>query len=305
MIKTGATNVVSTGTQVYVYDEASHLLGEYDNGLATVEETVFLGDAPIIVLTQTVSGSPATTTTNVYNVYTDQIGAPRVITQASSDKMVWRWDGTEPFGVQPPNTNPAGLGTFTYNPRLPGQLYDAETGQFYNINRNYDPVLGRYVQSDPIGLKGGNNTYTYVRGNPLTLIDFLGLCPCPGGIWDERAGLKEWNFSVAAGFYFSVGPVSYTCRSNGTKCSGEQVCIGGGPIAGVGLSFVLSGTVYDAPDSGNLSGWSDTQLTASVPIFSGQSPGPGGNIGAGPGIGFGLGLITCYTKGLKCNCCGQ
>jgi RHS repeat-associated protein len=175
VIKTGATNVVSTGTQVYVYDESSHLLGEYDNGLATVEETVFLGDAPILVLTQTVSGTPATTTTNVYNVYTDQIGSPRVITQASSDQMVWRWDSTDPFGVQPPNVNPAGLGTFVYNPRLPGQLYDAETGQFYNINRNYDPVLGRYVQSDPIGLDGGINTYAYVNGNPTSWNDPLGL----------------------------------------------------------------------------------------------------------------------------------
>jgi RHS repeat-associated protein len=157
ILKTGPTSIVSTGTQVYVYDEASHLLGEYNNTLAVVEETVFLGDAPIIVLTQTVSGSPATTTTNVYNVYTDQIGAPRVITQASSFKMAWRWDSTDPFGVLSPNTNPAGLGTFTYNPRMPGQLYDSETAQFYNINRNYDPVLGRYVQADPIGLRGGVN----------------------------------------------------------------------------------------------------------------------------------------------------
>ena len=182
VIKTGPAAFVSTGTQVYVYDEASHLLGEYNNSLATVQETVFLGDTPIIVLTQTVSGSPSTTTTNVYNVYTDQIGAARMITQASSDKMVWRWDSTDPFGVLPPNTNPAGLGTFIYNPGLPGQLYDAETGQFYNVNRNYDPVLGRYVQSDPIGLKGGINTYAYVGGSPLTHADPPGLaadaCGC-------------------------------------------------------------------------------------------------------------------------------
>jgi RHS repeat-associated protein len=175
VIKTGAASFVSTGTQVYVYDEASHLLGEYDNGLAVVDETVFLGDAPIIVLTQTVSGSPSTTTTNVYNVYTDQIGAPRVITQASSDQMVWRWDTADPFSVLAPNANPAGLGVFTYNPRLPGQLYDAETGLFYNINRNYDPILGRYVQSDPIGLKGGVNTYAYVSNDPLIWVDPLGL----------------------------------------------------------------------------------------------------------------------------------
>src|SRR3974390_1540266 len=87
VLKTGPTSLVSTGTQAYVYDEASHLLGEYNNSLAVVQATVLLGDVPIIVLPQAVSGSPATTTTNVYNVYTDQIGAPRVITQASSRKM--------------------------------------------------------------------------------------------------------------------------------------------------------------------------------------------------------------------------
>jgi len=174
VLKTGPTSIVSTGTQVYVYDESSHLLGEYSNSLAVVQETVFLGDAPIVVLTQTVSGSPATTTTNVYNVYTDQIGAPRVITQASSRKMAWRWDSADSYGVLAPNTNPAGLGTFAYNPRMPGQLFDAEDALFYNINRNYDPILGRYVQSDPIGLRAGINTYAYAGGNALTNFDSTG-----------------------------------------------------------------------------------------------------------------------------------
>ena len=67
------------------------------------------------------------------------------------------------------------MGAFAYNLRFPGQYFDAETGKHYNYFRDYDPRLGRYVQSDPIGLQGGLNTFGYVRGRPLNLFDPLGL----------------------------------------------------------------------------------------------------------------------------------
>lgn len=59
--------------------------------------------------------------------------------------------------------------------RFPGQYYDAESNLHYNTFRDYDPQTGRYVESDPIGLEGGINTYIYANASPLVWIDLLGL----------------------------------------------------------------------------------------------------------------------------------
>jgi len=88
---------------------------------------------------------------------------------------VWRWDQGEPFGNDVPNNDPSGLGAFDFPLRLPGQYYDRETARHHNTMRDYDPSIGRYVESDPIGLKGGSNTYAYVSANPLRFTDIAGL----------------------------------------------------------------------------------------------------------------------------------
>jgi RHS repeat-associated protein len=88
---------------------------------------------------------------------------------------VWRGDQTEPFGVNVPDENPGGLGVFDLPLRLLGQNYDKETGLHYNYFRDYDASFGRYEQSDPIGLRGGINTYAYVEGRPIDSSDLFGL----------------------------------------------------------------------------------------------------------------------------------
>ncbi|MET2531233.1 RHS repeat-associated core domain-containing protein [Ralstonia pseudosolanacearum] len=107
----------------------------------------------------------------------------------TNNLMVWRWDQADPFGAMLPDENPTSLGSFTYNLRFPGQVYDAETGKHYNVNRDYDPASGRYVQSDPIGLDGGQpSTYAYVNGNPTSYADPLGLTPAGAAIGGRIGG---------------------------------------------------------------------------------------------------------------------
>ncbi|MDD2777114.1 MAG: hypothetical protein PHU06_14275 [Gallionella sp.] len=98
-----------------------------------------------------------------YYIHSDHLDSPRSITNTAG-KEVWRWDNTDPFGNNIANENPANQGTFTFNLRFPGQYFDRETGLHYNVNRDYNPATGRYVQSDPIGLRGGINTFGYVGG---------------------------------------------------------------------------------------------------------------------------------------------
>jgi RHS repeat-associated protein len=104
----------------------------------------------------------------------DHLGTPRLATD-DSQTVVWRWD-SDAFGATLADEDPDGNGTkVTVNLRFPGQYFDVETGFHYNYYRTYDPGTGRYLESDPIGLGGGLNTYGYVGGNPLRFMDLRGL----------------------------------------------------------------------------------------------------------------------------------
>lgn len=124
VIKTSSVN-----TSYYMYDELGHLLGEYDASGKPIQETVYLGDLPVAVVSPGASG-PAIT-----YIYADHLQAPRVLTQACDNRMVWRWDQADPFGLTQPDENPSGLSKFTYNLRFPGQVFDRETNNHYNYLR--------------------------------------------------------------------------------------------------------------------------------------------------------------------------
>lgn len=102
-----------------------------------------------------------------YFFHNDHLGTPQVVTD-SNQEVAWEVD-QEPFGEGAITTNKV-----VQNIRFPGQYFDSETNTSYNYFRMYDASIGRYTQSDPIGLDGGLNTYGYVYQNPLTYTDPTG-----------------------------------------------------------------------------------------------------------------------------------
>ena len=172
------------------------------------QETVWLGDTPIAV----VKKDPVTQQLLVYYIQADHLNTPRVILD-TANTPVWRWDNSDAFGNTLPNEDPDGDGKkFEYNPRFPGQYFDKETGLHYNYYRDYDPKTGKYPQSDPIGLAGGLNTYGYVGGNPVGLID-------PTGQFEQV---------LIPGAVIGTGVAAILCASNPALCQkAVQGCFDG------------------------------------------------------------------------------
>jgi RHS repeat-associated protein len=103
-------------------------------------------------------------------IHADQVGRPEAVTD-SSQTIVWRARNFAfDRSVTVSNSVPLNLG-------FPGQYYDTESGLWNNGARDYSAALGRYIESDPIGLAGGMNTYAYAGGNPLIYTDPTGLRP--------------------------------------------------------------------------------------------------------------------------------
>ena len=108
---------------------------------------------------------------DIYYVHNDHLGTPLKMTNEIG-LVVWQ-AVYDPFGKATVNEDVDGDGkAVEMNVRFPGQYYDVESGLHYNYFRTYDPELGRYITSDPIGLFGGVNTFGYVGGRSCyVLID--------------------------------------------------------------------------------------------------------------------------------------
>ncbi len=274
--------IKKTGTaRLFYYDEAGHLIGEYDGSGNLVQETIWLGDTPVATLRPNGAGI------DIFYVHTDHLNAPRKVTRPFDNKVRWSFN-PDPFGNGAPNENPQSLGTFSYNLRYPGQYYDSESGLNYNYYRDYEAATGRYVESDPIGLRGGVNTYAYVGANPLASVDPSGLVKWSGNV-----------FSFVASAPFGAAYVEATLYSECVGGKRDKIEVTGvGPAAGAGVKVsaaVAEISFDDHETSLNPMGFDGDFTMGSAAVTVGAIPLPPPNlsrIGLGlPGLGIGVGYI--------------
>jgi RHS repeat-associated protein len=167
-------STVAAASTLTLFSEGGQLLSE-GPAASTSSAVIYLDSMPV-----------ARVKAGVINpIEADHLGSPRNMQATAGTSSVWTWNlmantatGSNAFGEQ------ASTGTVTdFNLRFPGQYADGN-GLSYNYFRDYESASGRYVESDPIGLDGGNNTFEYVLSAPLNFVDPAGLKTCGSG-WSD------------------------------------------------------------------------------------------------------------------------
>jgi RHS repeat-associated protein len=186
----------------YSYDPFNRRLAKETTGTNATKTWFFYSDEGLIaeadssgVVTRTYGYQPDSTWgtnpvylkqgADTYYYQNDHLGTPQKLI-ASNGAVVWSATA-EAFGT----TTVDSASNVTNNLRFPGQYYDEETGLHYNWNRYYDPATGRYTTSDPIGLGGGENLYSYSYANPGYWGDPDGTTSCTAQCILQQIGVAE------------------------------------------------------------------------------------------------------------------
>ena len=216
-----ASKTVNGQTTLFHYGVNNEMLSETkDDGTPLVD---YVYDDRLTPVAQIRSGV-------VTVIHADSNGTPILGTDLSGN-VVWKWDGnTSPANA--PNINVA-----TINLRYAGQYYDQESGLHQNWFRDYDPLTGKYIEPDPIGIKGGLNSYTYAGNNNISNTDPYGLF--------EFISTSRNKDGAPTGFIYTNGV--NTNANNAYNCTYAECA--SSYLLGMkqGVKSYFKGLLYDLP----------------------------------------------------------
>ncbi|MDZ4842635.1 MAG: RHS repeat-associated core domain-containing protein [Hyphomicrobium aestuarii] len=193
------TQASPAATTHFIHDIFGNVIAETAGGGATgasgtVREYIWLPEAEIAPTMGSRAGidrplavveAVNTVAPSVLFVHVDHLHRPVKMTSAAKATV---WDAVwQPFGGLHSLT-----GTGTLSARLPGQWFQSETGLHYNWHRSYDPTLGRYTQTDPLGFVDGPSVYGYAGGSPQRFVD-------PDGLFSKEGFQIGGALGTAAG----------------------------------------------------------------------------------------------------------
>ena len=211
----------SSGITIFHYDQEEELIAESTAAGTFTSEYVFLNSN----LFAKIEGD------NIYYYFNDHLGTPQKMTDKNGS-LVWYGEFL-PFGEQLSDTS-----AITNNFRFPGQYYDTERENSYNYHRDYNPAVGRYFESDTIGIKEGqNHLYAYVNGNPINYADPLGMYKCITRNYTANPNSATivcngaGGVTVQMGWCDTAGKCLKKCckvheNSHKKDCSNKNVCAG-------------------------------------------------------------------------------
>jgi RHS repeat-associated protein len=209
------TNAVFTlAIDDFVFTPDGHALHVRSANTAAVGvDYIWLDDLPVAQFQDSYDAQGVYIGTEATYLHSDHLGTPRIGTNAGK-QITWR-NRSDAFGIADLS------GSAVVRLRFPGQLSLGVAGLNYNYYRDYDPKVGRYVESDPIGLEGGLNTYTYADNVPTVLTDPLGLktlrCTKPLNALGPKWGPLGYRYGPALYHQYSC-----VVRNGKVICGGQD-----------------------------------------------------------------------------------
>ena len=221
------------------------MVQQSNSGVIVERDWIWLDGIPVAQVQESYEAGGTHIGTQVTYLHVDHLGTPRVGTDEDG-VPTWR-NRSDAFG----GGDIGGLGTVVPL-RAPGQIDHYLGDVYYNYYRDYDSATGRYLQSDPIGLEGGLNTFGYARQNPLRYIDPLGLVE-----WNGYLAYEGIGTGITTNFFnwylesecFEGEKLQVVIRGESDFLSSLSV----GASSSRGKTKITLNDPWEAPSSSNLS----------------------------------------------------